>query len=518
MPSKRLLDLKSVEARAALKEKESYENFELPYYFDFANLLAIASGVTYHKNLKELCKKRADSNESDSPRFYENVNYTVLSNKDGAFAWRPLELIHPILYMDLVNTITETQNWEMILRRFKSFAESCVKCISIPRISLGEDSNKASQVRYWWEEIEQRSIKMAMKYDYVFSTDITNCYGSIYTHSIEWALTDGGRNVVKQSMESTSRNGRQSLGAQIDKKIRNMNHGQTNGIPQGSILMDLIAEIVLGYSDLELTIALKDISRDEFQILRYRDDYRIFVNNPVTGYRILKELSNVLYGLGMKMNMAKTSESDDVISSSIKKEKLDVISIAPAKQHLQKEALRIYQLSKKYPNAGLIKRELSSYYDTISRLKSKEYENVDFEVLISIFAMIARTSPGTINWASAIISQLLSKIVTKNERERLVRDIHKKFESIPNTGIIDIWLQRISIVPGIDINYKDPLTEAALLKIKVSKLWECSWLNADVIKVLDSMNISNLKEEIDANNIPPIVSRKEVELFKQNYN
>jgi hypothetical protein len=79
-------------------------------------------------------------------------------------------------------------------------------------------------------------------------------------------------------------------------------------------------------------------------------------------------------------------------------------------------------------------------------------------------------------------------------------------------------LQRISIVPGIDINYKDPLTEAALLKIKVSKLWECSWLNADVIKVLDSMNISNLKEEIDANNIPPIVSRKEVELFKQNYN
>lgn len=31
-----------------------------------------------------------------------------------------------------------------------------------------------------------------------------------------------------------------------------MQYGQTNGIPQGSVLFDFIAEIVLGYADLLL--------------------------------------------------------------------------------------------------------------------------------------------------------------------------------------------------------------------------------------------------------------------------
>jgi hypothetical protein len=31
--------------------------------------------------------------------------------------------------------------------------------------------------------------------------------------------------------------------------MQGMNYGQTNGIPQGSVLMDFIAEMVLGYID-----------------------------------------------------------------------------------------------------------------------------------------------------------------------------------------------------------------------------------------------------------------------------
>ena len=66
-----------------------------------------------------------------------------------------------------------------------------------------------------------------------------------------------------------SNNRSKSFGALIDEKIRNMNYGQTNGIPQGSALMDFISEIVLGYADLELTEALKGIPTDEFKILRF---------------------------------------------------------------------------------------------------------------------------------------------------------------------------------------------------------------------------------------------------------
>ena len=42
-----------------------------------------------------------------------------------------------------------------------------------------------------------------------------------------------------------------------------MSYGQTNGIPQGTILMDFIAEMVLGYADYLLTERLKDLESED---------------------------------------------------------------------------------------------------------------------------------------------------------------------------------------------------------------------------------------------------------------
>ena len=62
----------------------------------------------------------------------------------------------------------------------------------------------------------------------------------------------------------------------IDGKIQSLQGQQTNGIPQGSVLMDLIAEIVLGYADIRLLDLVDQESLSEFKILRYRDDYSDF--------------------------------------------------------------------------------------------------------------------------------------------------------------------------------------------------------------------------------------------------
>jgi hypothetical protein len=55
--------------------------------------------------------------------------------------------------------------------------------------------------------------------------------------------------------------------------MQGMNYGQTNGIPQGSVLMDFIAEMVLGYIDERLSECLD--KNMNYHIIRYRDDYRI---------------------------------------------------------------------------------------------------------------------------------------------------------------------------------------------------------------------------------------------------
>ena len=85
-----------------------------------------------------------------------------------------------------------------------------------------------------------------MDYECLSHTDITDCYGAIYTHSTAWALH--GKGFMKKP-ENRPRRNPALLGNIVDDHLQDMSHGQTNGIPQGSVLMDFVAEMVLGYAD-----------------------------------------------------------------------------------------------------------------------------------------------------------------------------------------------------------------------------------------------------------------------------
>ena len=184
--------------------------------------------------------------------------------------------------------------------------------MSLPSESLTNQSDKAEQVRQWWEEVEQESLRLSLEYDFLVHTDIGDCYRSIYTHSIAWALHD--REVAKKNKSDAK-----MTGNVIDNCIQNMRQRQTNGIPQGSVLMDFIAEMVLGYADYELSRHLE--SEKNYRILRYRDDYRIFANDLQLARKIIKELTEVLSGLGLRINSEKTKESHELIASSLKPDK-----------------------------------------------------------------------------------------------------------------------------------------------------------------------------------------------------
>ena len=133
---------------------------------------------------------------------------------------------------------------------------------------------------------------------------------------IPWAIH--GREEAKKN-----RKNKNLIGNVIDKHLRDMSHGQTNGIPQGSVLMDFIAEMVLGYIDCELTKKIKeDTDIKNYDIIRYRDDYRIFTNSLKNGEKIVKFISEILIGFGMSLNSNKTKPTDQIIKGSIKSDKL----------------------------------------------------------------------------------------------------------------------------------------------------------------------------------------------------
>jgi len=519
-PATSILDMHSLKARSFLREDKQYVNFSMPPYFKFNEVLMAASSILNNKSLQDICLQ--ESGRSVYPSSCADVNYTVLDNKDGAFAWRQMQILHPVLYVDLMNLITTEDNWLMLTKFFKN-SVSKVECISMPLESNTSESNAAEQVNNWWRKIEQRSIEAALDYRYIFQTDITNCYPSIYTHSFEWALHPGGREDYKRKYDEggQARKDARNLGKDIDIKLRNMNRNQTVGIPQGSTLMDFLAEIVLKGVDLELTKniteTLSEYSDEKYLILRYRDDYRILTNNFKFGHNIMKNLSSILFKWNFRMNSSKTSESSDVITASIKQEKQEEIYISPQKQSYQKEALRILDLSKKYPNSGIVAKRLSAFFLRIDKYlsKSNHKDKVNAEAVLSILVMTGTTSPKLIPQISGTISRLIEIYDKSLDRNKIISRIVGRFNDIPNSEMMDIWMQRI-ISKDLIISYdfKSAITDVAKGKCGVDQIWNSQWLAVEERRSIESASISDLKPKVEEGLFDPVPGPEEFLLYR----
>ena len=497
---KKVLELNHIEARQFFLKNESYVNFDLPAYFNFEDALKSISRKIDKKNIRDFYGSSYDAdrdrNRPTLPCDYEGVNYKFLNNKDGKYAWRPFQIIHPALYVSLVQKITEQDNWKSITDRFDKFKkDERIKCFSIPLVSDTNLTDKAANITNWWESIEQKSIEYALKYDYILHIDLADCYGSIYTHSIPWAL-----HTKKKAKDE--RNNKSLIGNIIDKHLQDMSYGQTNGIPQGSTLMDFLAEMVLGYADLTLSLKTKDL--ENFEIIRYRDDYRIFTNNPQDAELIVKILTEILVDLGLKLNTQKTLSSNQVIEDSIKPDKLYWLQNKRSNRSLQEHLLLIHNLAKKFPNSGTLVKALTAYFN---RIKGIEETNQNINVLTSIIVDIAFKNPRTYQITTAILSKLFS-LCGDDERQNLINLTQEKFTKIPNTGHLQVWLQRSVLKFDTEYQFEEKLCNQVIGNN--TSIWNSDWLNSSFQELISNESFIDT-EALD--NMPEILESSEVELF-----
>lgn len=487
-----VLEIDCATARAFFLKAESYCSLDLPPYIRFDGLIDGVQKALEGKGLSGLSLK---------PREHDDVNYTILNNKDGKYAWRPFQLIHPALYVSLVHHLTEEAAWQLVRDRFKAFtANPNITCLSLPVISLTEEKDKAAQVSHWWHAVEQQSIELSLDYQYLLETDITDCYGAIYTHSIVWAL-----HTKPTAKDKENRKDKTLLGNQIDWHIQDMRHGQTNGIPQGSVLMDFIAEMVLGLADLELSEKINAAGINDYRILRYRDDYRIFVNNPQDGERIVKFLTEVTIGLGLKLNPGKTKASNDVVRASIKADKLSWISRKHFERSLQKHLFIIHDHAHEHPNAGSLVVALSDFHKRLTRQKNLN----QVMPLIAIVADIAYRNPRTYAICAAILSKLMSCLESPDEKCAVAEKIKARFEQIPNTGHMQIWIQRVTYPLSQDIFYEEPICK--VVTGEKIELWNCDWISGKALK--EAISPANIIDRDKLTGMGPVITAGEVELF-----
>ena len=305
---------------------------------------------------------------------------------------------------------------KLLLSRFLEFEDGVVDCCSAPVMSIDNQTDTATQVKNWWQRVEQRSLSYSLEFSHILHTNVTDCYGSLYTHSIPWAL---------HGLEEAKQNRRNSLlGNKIDSHIQAGRYGQTNGISQGSVLMDFIAELVLGFIDQQINNRLSGAT--DFRILRYRDDYRIFANSDERAEEVLKIISDELRTVGMKLGISKTLMSKNVIEGSIKPDKLAGIGLEDLGETnaktIQKQLLRLHTFGQRFPNSGALRRLVFQFLEKISAQAERPE---DLEVQVAIATDIAFVSPNTFPAIAGILSHMIS-IASTDEKSCLWEKVLKK--------------------------------------------------------------------------------------------
>lgn len=493
---KRLVDLSNEEARFHFLKGSSYFNGDLPRYISFEPMLAEVAAILDGGNYNQF--------KSVSPNSLPNVNYNFIANKDGKLSWRPIELMHPVIYVSLVNAICEEESWKFIKDRLREFEGGVVDCCSALVMSVGNLTDVATQIRSWWQNVEQRSLTYSLEFSHLLHTDVADCYGSLYTHSIPWALH--GLSEAKAHKGNSA-----LLGNKIDSHIQASRYGQTNGIAQGSVLMDFVAEIVLGYVDEQINLELD--SCKDVRILRYRDDYRIFANSDERAESALKVVSDKLRLVGMRLNVSKTFPCKNVVEGSIKPDKLAGIELQDLgcsnAKTIQKQLLRLHSFGQRFPNSGALRRLIGEFHTIV--FEQTEAPD-DLEVQVAIVTDIAFVSPTTFPAVAGILSHFIS-LVSSAEKARLWAKVRDKMARVPYNGYLEIWLQRVTQpnTAGVKFESKEPICQ--IVNGGSPQLWECSWISSSALK--EVLNVGKIVVG-DADEAKEVIQPEEVELFKQN--
>ena len=532
MNSNNILSLNHQEALDFFMKSEQFHGFELPEYFDFDVVLNYVKETIGDKPYEDCLTDISPDNLPD-------VNLDILLNKDGHYAVRPLILANPFLYYFLAREICCATGWDSIQQCFKAYNVPHLTSCALPVIrEKVEKFYKSTTILNWWNAMEQRSIELSLEYRYMFVTDITNCYGSINPQSIEWALLC--KNTKHENNENII------LARSLQKYLRALQHGHNIGIPQGSALFDFVAEIILGYSDLLLSESLQKEKMKGYEIIRYRDDYRVFCNDKDTLERISFILQSVLEGLNFRMNSQKTKISDTIVMDSIKPDKLYYIYNTPIFNKkgvdfdsFEKHLLFILMYGRQYPNCGQLKTLLSDIDKRIEEwLKPYEVEVVEenlFEdkppvkkkethqrrltggsvrAMSAVATQIALDNVTASHYALRVISRMVDSLKDMKEKRDIIDKVYNKLCKQHNSDYNQLWLQNITYTQDKK-RKKSPYTIRLCKLVNEEKdvlLWNNEWLKAEIA---DNLPIESVIDKDTLKKVTPVIVFRETRAYNE---
>ena len=212
---------------------------------------------------------------------YDQVEFRLTRHN---LSTRPLSIPHPAPYSHLCKVLAENEknilgqvdiyNNEHSL--IKPAVHQCGKLI----IMDYEDPIEKSE----------RLINQSFGKRFRVQTDITNCFPSIYTHAIPWAL---------MGLDHSKKNKGGALWFnKIDAAYRSIRRGETQGVGIGPAVSNIVSEIILTRIDEALT--------RKYDYYRYIDDYTCYCETHEQAIQFISDLDTELRKYKLSINTRKT--------------------------------------------------------------------------------------------------------------------------------------------------------------------------------------------------------------------
>ncbi len=291
--------------------------------------------------------------------------------KVGIFR-RSLGIPNPISFVSLAKEVADS--WVEIAKHVDQSPYS----VSTPVRAAG----RAIKPLHDMSEPLERRLRIRTGAKYCLHADISQCYSSLYTHSIPWAIHT--KNVAK-----AKRTDKTLLGNRLDASIRRTQDSQTVGVPIGPDTSLVAAEIILTAIDLELG---KQLGKGGF---RFIDDYEFCFSTYAQVEDALSAILNVVEDYELRLNAKKTRiiELPAPLETDWASEiRLLPIGRNPKSQRFQ--LMRVFDraavLSKQHSDATVLKY-------TVSKIRNIDVDLSNHPLVESLLLQMLTADPSVIS-------------------------------------------------------------------------------------------------------------------------
>ena len=229
---------------------------------------------------------------------------TTLSMFKNDVSRRVLSVPNPEAYLRLVKYMSE--HWPDIVR----FAESksslspitAIRTYKLEQIEIlnCESLKEALHVKSNFINGIKSCIRASIGHKYRLKVDIANCYNSMYTHSIAWAVcTKEKAKSFLRTKEPKEIEKDYEIADWVDCLTRLEKNNETNGIIVGPFTSRVVSEIILARID-------EILLNNGFKFKRYVDDYKFYFRTEYQAQESIPQIEKVLNEYNLSLNTSKT--------------------------------------------------------------------------------------------------------------------------------------------------------------------------------------------------------------------